>query len=124
MPALVWNPVDFLDVLETVPLEGEYGISFTYRMARSNFVLEMAIFPLVGDVSILITCGQQEQPVLKMNLLDCPAARVVHDKRGTHIEFAGANAFTGRFDESSAAPFGFRLQVKPFVQIEPFSYPG
>lgn len=124
MPELVWNPVDFLDALETVPMEGEYGTYFIYEIERQGLRLKLSVHPLEGDVSIQIVCGQQAQPVLNLSLLNCPSARVIKDRRGTSIEFAAANAFSGRFDETTAAPFGFRLRVQPFVQIEPYSYPG
>lgn len=123
MPELAWNPVDVLDALEVVPLEGEYGTSYLYRVERKGIDLELAIYPLESDVSIKIRCGQQPEPVISLQLLECQAARVVQNKRGKYIEFAAPKAFSGRFDETSAAPYGFRLWVQPFFQIEPFSYP-
>ena len=124
MAELAWNPVDFLDVLEVAPLEGEYGTSYIYQLERNGATIELGIYPLDGDVSLKLFHRQQSEPVLDLQLLGCPAARVVRDKRGVCIEFAAANAFMGRFDETTAAAYGFRLRIKPFVQIEPYSYPS
>ena len=123
MPELAWNPVDVLDLLEVVPVEGEYGTSYLYQLERRGVRLELAVYPLEGDVSMKVSCGQQSEPVINLQLLECQAARVVQDKRGRYIEFSAPKAFAGRYDESSAAPYGFRLWVQPYLQVEPFSYP-
>ncbi|RQO50972.1 hypothetical protein DBV14_17740 [Variovorax sp. KBW07] len=75
-----------------------------------------------GDVTVSVYCSTQRQPVMNLNLLDCPGARVVDDKRGKFIEFAAANPFVGRFDNTAPAPYGFRVQVDPFVQVTPYAY--
>jgi hypothetical protein len=124
MPDFAWNPVDFLDALEAVPIEGEFGTSYAYQLNRQGITLKLCVYPPERDVSIELTCGEQTQPVVSVQLLDCPAARVVQDKRGRYIEFAAANAFAGRYDETDAAPYGFRLWVSPFLQVEPYSYPS
>ncbi len=124
MPALAWNPVDVLDILEVVPIEGEYGTSYVYQVDRHGIRLEFAVYPLEGDISVKIYCDQQSEPVINLQLLECQALRVVQDKRGQYIELAGPKAFSGRYDESSAAPYGFRLWAQPYLQVEPFSYPA
>lgn len=124
MPELAWNPVDFLQVLEVVPEEGEYGTAYHYDSERRGIRLQLSVYPLDRDVSIDISCGQQESPVVKLRLVDVPAARVIEDKQGQYIEFAGAKAFAGRYDETSAPAYGFRLWVRPIMQIEPFAYPA
>lgn len=123
MPALAWNPVDVLDLLEVVPVEGEYGTSYLYRLERSGVRLELAVYPCDGDVSLKISCGHQSEPFINLQLLECQAVRVVQDKRGRCMEFSAPKAFAGRYDESSAAPYGFRLWVQPYLQVEPYSYP-
>ena len=124
LPELAWNPVDFLQVLEVVPEEGEYGTAYHYDLERRGIRLQLSVFPLDRDVFIKMFCGQQEAPVVNLRLIDVPAARVVDEKLGQYIEFAGAKAFAGRYDETSAPAYGFRLWVVPFVQIEPFAYPS
>ena len=118
-----WEPLDFLEALGVIPLEGEYGASFHYVVIRSPVRLELTVWPLNADVAVSLYCAPQVAPVLRLNLLDCPGARLVDDKRGKFIEFAGAtNMFAGRYDPSAAAPYGFRLWVEPFIQVEPFAY--
>jgi hypothetical protein len=124
MPELAWDPVDFLDVLEVVPLEEEFGTSYLYKLKRNAMTIELHVYPLAGDVLLRIPHDLQAEPLINLRLLGCPAARVVQDKRGEFIEFAAANAFMGRFDERASVAYGFRLRVKPFIQAEPFSYPG
>jgi hypothetical protein len=92
-------------------------------LERRGIRLQLSVYPLDCDVSIKITCGQQEAPVVNLRLIDVPAARVIEDKQGRYIEFAGAKAFAGRYDETSAPTYGFRLWVSPILQIEPFAYP-
>ncbi|WP_377154569.1 hypothetical protein ACFJIX_21125 [Roseateles sp. UC29_93] len=110
-------------MLDVVPIEGEYGTSYLYLFTRDAITVELGVYPLAGDVSLRIVHGQQDEPVLNLQLLGCPAARVIRDKQGTCIEFAAANVFTGRFDETTAAPYGFRLRIRPLLQVEPYSYP-
>lgn len=122
MPELVWEPVDFLDLLGVAPEETEYGASFLYVVDREDLRLELTVWPMSGDVAVRVYCSTQRQPVIDLNLLDCPGARVIEDKRGRFIEFAAANLFTGRFDRTAPAPYGFRVQVDPYVQVSPYAY--
>lgn len=122
MPELVWEPVDFLDLLGVAPDVEEYGVSFHYVVHRQELRLELRVCPMSGDVTVVVYCSTQLQPVINLSLLDCPGARVVDDKRGRFIEFAAANLFTGRFDNTVPAPYGFTVQVDPFIQISPYSY--
>ena len=62
------------------------------------------------------------KPIIKYTLLGCPGIRVVDDKRGTFVEFAASNTFTGRYDGYSVIPYGLRLWVDPQFFLEPFSY--
>lgn len=122
MPELVWEPVDFLDLLGVAPDEAEYGASFHYVVHREDLRLELTVWPMSGDVAVRVYGSTQRQPVIDLNLLDCPGARVIDDKRGRFIEFAAANLFAGRFDHTVPAPYGFRVQVDPFVQVSPYAY--
>ncbi|OWY29024.1 hypothetical protein CEJ42_12630 [Herbaspirillum robiniae] len=62
------------------------------------------------------------EPVIHLQLIDCPGARVINDKRGKFIEFSAANLFTGRYDTTSPAPYGFRLHLQPQLQVTTFAY--
>ena len=122
MAELSWEPVEFLEVLGVVPKEEEYGTSFHYVVARSSQRLELTVWPLSADVSLCIYAHDQAAPIVKINLLDCLGARVVQDKRGKFIEFAAANLFSGRYDNTAPAPYGFRLWIDPHLQVEPYAY--
>lgn len=93
MQQLAWDPIEFLDILGVVPSETEYGLSFHYVVERHGLRLELSVWPLNSDVSIKISSALQAEPLIYLNLLDCPAARVLTDRRGRFIEFAGGNAF-------------------------------
>ncbi|MFC5478844.1 hypothetical protein [Massilia suwonensis] len=123
MPEFSWEPLDFLEALEVVPIEKEYGISFRYLFAREAYSLDLTIHPMAGDVALLITCAGMTEPLVRLDLLDCPGARVIQDKRGTAIEFSAAKLLERRYDHADAPPYGFRLQLKPFVQLTTFNYP-
>ncbi|MBB3262199.1 hypothetical protein F4827_007052 [Paraburkholderia bannensis] len=123
MPNFSWEPLDFLEVLNVVPIEEEYGVSYRYVVSKTPVVLSLTIWPLSCDVELLINYEGVAEPLVQLNLLDCPGARVVRDDRGTHIEFAAANLFNGRYDCADAPPYGFRLQIQPSIQLSTFSYP-
>lgn len=118
-----WEPLDFLEALEVVPVEEEYGISYRYLVSRGPISLKLTIWPFDGDVELLLSCDEMAEPLVRLNLLECPGARVVRDRPGTFIEFSAAKSFGGRYDHIDAPPYGFRLQVQPFIQLTTFSYP-
>lgn len=123
MPLFSWEPLDFLEALEVVPTEEEYGVSYRYLLQRAPISLDLTIWPLTGDVSLLLASEGAAEPLLHLNLLESPGARVVRSKQGTFIEFAAALLFEGRYDHSDAPPYGFCLQVQPYIQVTTFSYP-
>jgi hypothetical protein len=123
MPQFSWDPLDFLEALEVVPIEEKYGISYKYLLARAPINLDLTIWPLTGDVALLLACEGVAEPLVHLNLLESPGARVVRGGQATFIEFAAAKLFEGRYDYRDAPPYGFRLQVQPFIQVTPFSYP-
>lgn len=122
MPTFSWEPLDFLEALEVPPVEEEYGISYRYLVSRASVFLSLTIWPLNCDVEILLGNAGAE-PLVRLNLLDCPGARVMRDDGRTYIEFCAAKVFEGRFDQTHTPPYGFRLQIEPFIQISTFSYP-
>ena len=123
MPNFSWEPLDFLEALEVVPVGEEYGISYRYLVTRGPLSLTLSIWPLDGDVELLLSCEGIAEPVIRLNLLECPGARVVRDRQGTFIEFSAAKSFGGRYDHADAPTYGFRLQTQPFIQVTTFSYP-
>jgi len=122
-PGFSWEALEFLEVLGVVPKEEEDGVSFHYVVVRTPLRLELTVWPMDSDVAISLYCAPQVEPVFNLNLVDCPGARVVNDKRGKFIEFAAAsNMFARRYDRSSPAPYGFRLWVETHIQVEPYAY--
>jgi len=115
--------MDFLEALDVVPIEEEYGISYRYLVSREPLFLSLTIWPLNCDVELLLKSEGTTEPLVRLNLLNCPGARVVRDSQGTYIEFSAAKLFFGRYDHTDAPPYGFRLQVQPFIQVTTFSYP-
>ncbi|VWC51946.1 hypothetical protein [Burkholderia lata] len=123
MPNFSWEPLDFLEALEVVPVVGEYGIYYQYLVSRAPLSLSLTIWPLDSDVEILFKNEGAAEPFVRLNLLDCPGARVIRDDRRTYIEFSAARVFGGRFDHAHTPPYGFQLQIQPFIQMSTFSYP-
>jgi len=122
MPEFSWEPLDFLELLGVIPEEEEYGTSYHYVLACSGLRLELTVWPLNADVALSLYASEQVTPIVNLRLLDCPGARVVQDKRGKFIEFAAANMFSGRYDYTAPAPYGFRLWIEPYIQVEPYAY--
>jgi hypothetical protein len=122
MPNFSWEPLDFLEALEVVPVEKEYGISYRYLLTRGSVSLQLSIWPLDGDVELPLTYEGMTEPLVRLNLLECPGARVVWGHQDTSIEFSAAKSFGGRYDHADAPPYGFRLQIQPFIQVTTFSY--
>ncbi|KGB90927.1 hypothetical protein FEP63_04170 [Burkholderia multivorans] len=123
MPTFSWEPLDFLEALEVLPVEEEYGASYRYHVSRGSGFLSLTIWPLKCDVEILLGNARGAEPLVRLNLFDCPGARVVRDDERTYIEFCAAKVFGGRFDQTHTPPYGFRLQIEPFIQLSTFSYP-
>lgn len=122
MPEFSWEPLDFLDALGVVPVGEEYGISYSYSVERLPLNLSLTIWPMAGDVELAVRCEGVTEPVILLNLLGSPGARVVSGKEGKFIEFAAANLFAGRYDITRPAPYGFRLRLEPSWQVTAFSY--
>lgn len=122
MPEFSWEPLDFLDALGVVPVGEEYGISYSYSVKRPPLNLALTIWPMAGDVELAVRCEGFAEPVIFLNLLGSPGARVVTGKDGKFIEFAAANLFAGRYDITRPAPYGFCLRLEPSWQVSTFSY--
>ena len=82
MPNFSWEPLDFLEALEVVPVEERYGISYRYLVTRGSLSLRLSIWPLDGDVELLLSCKGMAEPLVHLDLLECPGARVVRDCQG------------------------------------------
>jgi len=120
MPQLVWEPVDILAMLGVAPVIGEYDTYHRYVVEQGPLRLQLTIWQYDSDVEILVSVVPFPEPVVRYSLLGCPGIRVVNDKRGSFVEFAAANSFTGRYDGYSVIPYGLRLWVVPQVVLEPF----
>lgn len=123
MPQFSWEPLDFLEALEVVPIEEEYEISYRYFLTKAPVSLDLTIWPLSGDVALLLGCDGLPGPLVRLNLLESPGARVVRNKQEIYIEFAAGKLFERRYDHRDTPPYGFRLHVWPFIQVIPYSYP-
>lgn len=122
MPQFAWEPLEFMETLGVAPDEEEDGTSYHYVVMRADLRLELTVWPMSADVALSICSASQAEPLVKFNLLNCPGARIVSDKRSKFIEFAGANLFVGRYDPTAPAPYGFRVWVDPYLQVEPYAY--
>jgi len=123
MSKFSWEPLDFLEALEVLPIEEEHGISYRYLLTRAPITLDLTIWPLTGDVTLLLACEGVQEPLVSLDLLESPGARVVRRAQSTYIEFAAATLFERRYDYRDTPPYGFRLQVQPSIKVTPFSYP-
>jgi len=122
MPQLVWEPVDLLSTLGVAPVVGEDETSHQYILVQGQLRLQLTIRQYDSDAEILLSVASLPEPVVKYSMLGCPGIRVVNDKRGTFLEFAASNTFTGRYDGYSVIPYGLRLWVEPQIILEPFVY--
>ncbi len=122
MTQLVWEPLDLLNILGVLPEVDEYETSHHYVVSQSPVRLEITLWQYDGDVRVSLFVAPFEHEVLKYSLMGCPGIRAVDDKRGQFLEFAAANAFTGRYDGYSVIPYGLRVWVTPQILLEPFSY--
>lgn len=118
-----WDSLDFLEILGSAPrVDGEYGIFFEYVVQRGDLRLMISIWPLDCEVQISVYMPCQVEPLIHLRLIGTPGARVINDKRGRFIEFAAANLFSGRFDHTVPAPYGFRVWADPHIKVEPYAY--
>lgn len=118
-----WDALDFLELLGCAPeVDDEYGISSEYVVQRGALRLTITIWPLDLEVQLSMHMASQDEALIHLRLIGTPGARVVNDKRGKFIEFAAANLFSGRFDLTTPAPYGFRVWADPYFKVEPYAY--
>ena len=118
---LVWSDADVAACLEVLPDYDEDGDCYTYVVASDGLRLELHISPFAEDVALTLYRDGVGAPVFSVRLVDCEAVRHVTERTGEYLEFAPAKCFGGRYDDSVTMPFGFRLAVKPSIQISLFS---
>lgn len=117
---LRWDPTDFLICLGVLPIEGEYGSSHSYTIAKHGLRMDLTVKQHAGDIHLTLWRDGVEAPLVDLRLVDCDAARWVHDKRGNYLEFAAATLFGGRYDGESVIPYGIRVRVEPSLSVEFF----
>ena len=117
---LTWDPTDFLECLCVLPTEDEDGTSHSYTVAKHGMRLDLRVFQYDGYVSLTLWQDGLDAPVVNLWLVECDAARWVHDQRGSYLEFGAGRLFGGRYDGESIIPYGFRLRVEPSIGIEFF----
>lgn len=117
---LKWNPTDFLECLGVLPAVEAYGISHAFTLTRHGMRLDLTVFPDGGDVHLGLWRDGLDDPVVKVRLRECDAARRVKDARGDYLEFAPGRLFGGRYDGENVIPFGIRLRIEPSFSIEFF----
>jgi hypothetical protein len=122
MSHLIWDPLDLLSILSVEATVAEDETSHQYIVEQGPIRLQLTIWQYDSDVEFILWVASVPDPVLKYSILDCPGIRIISDKRGTFLEFAAANTFTGRYDGYSVIPYGLRLWVKPQIRLEPFVY--
>ena len=120
MPQLTWEPVDLLSTIGVEPAVEEHGVSHQYHLTKGPVRLQLTIWQYDSDIEILLFTAPLPLPVIKYTMLGCPGIRVVQGKRGSFLEFAAANTFTGRYDGYSVIPYGLRLWIEPQIMLEPF----
>jgi hypothetical protein len=69
MPHLVWEPLDFLDVLGVAPEVADYETSHKYAIAQPPLRLEITLWQYDGDVQFHLFVDPFEQPVVRYSLL-------------------------------------------------------
>ena len=117
---LRWDPTDVLCCLGVAPAEEEHGVSYSYTVVKDGLRLELAIFQYDGDIYMTVYRDGISSPVIDVRLVDCDAARWVHDQRGNYLEFAAGRLFGGRYDGESPIPYGARISVDPSISLRFF----
>lgn len=118
---LAWDEAEVAECLEVLPTVEEYGISYAYVVAADGLRLHLTIWPLDSDVTLTLHRDGVEAPVFAMDLVDCEAIRHVTDRSGEWLEFAPAKCFGGRYHALVSIPYGFRVAIKPSIQISVFA---
>ncbi len=118
---LVWSDADVAACLEVLPTYDEDGDCYSYVVASDGLRLELAVSSFAADVALALYRDGVEAAVFSVRLVGCEAIRHVTDGSGEFLEFAPAECFSGRYDDSVTIPFGFRLAVKPSIRISLFS---
>ncbi len=117
---LKWDPLEFVDFLGTLPVEGEDGISHIYEVKKHGLRLSIHVYQYDGDVYIQLHRDGVEHAILDFRIQDSDAARRVKDKRGDYFEFAAGRLFGGRYDGDAPIPYGLRIKIDPDIHLSFF----
>src|SRR5262249_12623483 len=121
MPEFIWNETDFIECLCVIQTVEEYGIAHHFVISRNGLRLLLSVYQYAAEVRISLYREESNQPLLTVNLIDSPGARLVRNRNGQdYIEFAAAKIFGGRYDGESMIPIGIRLSVEPDFNIQLF----
>jgi hypothetical protein len=120
---LRWDPTDVLGCLGVIPIEDEDGVSHAYSLEKGGLRLELTVFQYAGDICLTVYRDGIVAPIVDLSIVDCDAARWIHDERGSYLEFAAGRLFGGRYDGDSPIPYGARLSVDPSISLRFFSGP-
>lgn len=123
-PDFVWDETEFIAALNVLPEVDAYEATYYFVVIRLGQKLALTIWKWEGDVQFDLYQDGLEQAVFHMKLKECAGARVIKysngDLSGEYIEFAPAKTFSSRYDGQQTIPYGVRLKVDPYIQLELF----
>jgi hypothetical protein len=82
MPELIWDELDFLECLETVPEVEADGVWYSYDVTQSEHRLLVTVFPYESVVALTLCPEASETPLVEFTLYVRSAVRHINDKRG------------------------------------------
>jgi hypothetical protein len=119
MPELRWDKLEFLECLEVIPDEEEYGVSFSYKVDREPLTLLMTVWPFESVVQVSVYLRQPSAPVIEFTGFVRGGVRRVDDKRGDYLEFTDTVVAPSRFwyleagnvFDQARHPYGVTVEV-------------
>lgn len=118
MTSLKWDPNEVLQHFDTLPIEGEHGLSYQFTAERTPLRLQLTIWQYDADVEIALWADPFSLPIIRHRLQRCLRIRSGREKSGEFIDFFAPDESASHHDGNSTLIHGTRLWMEPQIRID------
>lgn len=123
MPELKWDPFDFFYCLEVEPEIEEYGVSYSYEVAKNGLNLTVFVLPYESRIEVSLRQENCERALFSFATHVHGEVRHINDKRGEYLEFTNCLISPLTYSDMSDSfnninhSWTIELSIKPQIQI-------
>jgi hypothetical protein len=111
---MIWDKLECVEFFGAEPEVNDdvHGLSLTFRTARPEGTLEVAVSVTTSDVTVQFFLSTTERPIISLTYLGTPRIRVVKAKASTFLEIAAPG------QDLNAPPEGaLRIALEPTIAL-------